>query len=298
MGLAFAGALWGFWEARGHLVEGRHHLNAVLAGDSAKRRTWARGKALNAAGHLACIAGDFGQALAALDEAIGLWRELADARGLARALATQGFVLYSQREYAAARFAWEEALEVGRNAADDVRVAGVLTFLAMSAQQEGNLERASRLLTESLALRRKLDDDWGVASCLSDLASIALAQAETDRAEMLYRESLELCSNLADQRAVVDAVEALAWVAGIRGQTERAARLFGAAAAHRARLGIAIRARDRDAHEQGVIRVRESIAAPAFARLWAEGEAMSLQEAIMYALAHSETTAGGAVTPA
>jgi tetratricopeptide (TPR) repeat protein len=294
MGLALAGALWWFWEARGHLVEGRQHLAEMLACDSSRRSTWARGKALNAAGHLACVAGDFDRALEALDDAIALWRGLADARGLARALATRGWVLHSQREFTGAKLAWDEALSVGREAGDDVRVAGVLAFLATAAQQEGDLERATQLFTESLALRRKLEDDWGTAGSLYELASMALAKAEIDRAEALYHESLELWSNLADQRAVVDPVEALAWVAGMRGQSERAARLLGAAAAHRARLGVAIQAGDRGAHEQSVLRVREVIGEQAFARIWAEGEAMPLQEAIAYVLAHAEPTASRA----
>jgi hypothetical protein len=38
------------------------------------------------------------------------------------------------------------------------------------------------------------------------------------------------------------------------------------------------------------------IAEEALKRLWAEGQAMSLKEAIMYALSHSETTTPGAIT--
>jgi non-specific serine/threonine protein kinase len=295
-GLALAGALWWFWESRGHLVEGRHWLAEVLAVEESPRPTWARATALNAAGHLASVAGDFERALAALDEADAIWRGLGDGRGLARALATRGYVLHSECDYARATVAWEEALAVGRAAGDDVRVAGVLAFLAKAAQQRGDLEAAEQLFTESLALWRKLEADWGIAWCLYELASMALARADTSRAEALYRESLELWSNLADERATLDPVEALAWVAGRRGESERAARLFGAAAAHRTRLGVAIKPDNRSAHEQATLRVREALGEAAFARFWAEGKAMPLHKAIGYALAQPELTDGCTAT--
>jgi predicted ATPase/transcriptional regulator with XRE-family HTH domain len=284
-GMALAGALWWFWEARGHLVEGRQRLAEALAVEEIRRPTWARATALNASGHLASMAGDFDGALAAVDEAEVIWRGLGDGRGLARALATRGYVLHSARDYARATMAWEEALAVGYAAGDDVRVAGVLAFLAKAAQQRGDLERAEQLFTESLAQWRKLKGEWGIAWCLYELASMALARDDTSRAEALYRESLELWSNLADHRSSVEPVEALAWVAGRRGESERAARLFGAAAAHRARLGLAFKPGEHGAHEQATLRVREALGEAAFARLWAEGEVMPLDRAIGYALA-------------
>jgi predicted ATPase/transcriptional regulator with XRE-family HTH domain len=297
-GLALAGALWWFWEARGHLVEGRQRLAEVLAADEARRPTWARARALNAAGHLASIAGDFDHALAALDEAEVIWRGLGDGRGLARALATRGYVLlHSERDYARATVVWEQALALGRTIGDDVRVAGVLAFLAKAAQQRGDLERAEQLFTESLALWRKLEGEWGIAWCLYELASMALARDDTTRAEALYRESLELWSNLADHRSSLEPVEALAWVAGRRGESKRAARLFGAAACHRMRLGVAIRPQEGGAHEQETVRVREELGEAAFARFWAEGELMPLDQAIGYALAQPELTDGFTATP-
>jgi non-specific serine/threonine protein kinase len=285
-GLALAGALWWFWEARGHLVEGGQRLAEVLTADEARRPTWARARALNAAGHLASIAGDFDHAVAALDEAEVIWRGLGDDRGLARALATRGYVLlHSDRDYARATVVWEQALALGRSVGDDVRVAGVLAFLAKAAQEQGGLERAEQLFTESLALWRKLEGEWGVGWCLYELACTALGRDDTTRAEALYRESLELWSTLADHRSSLEPVEGLAWVAGRRGETERAARLFGAAAAHRARLGLAFRPRERGAHEQAALHVSGVLGEAAFARLWAEGGAMSVHQAIDYALA-------------
>ena len=83
--LRLVGALWHFWQVRGHVGEGRAWAEeAWRPGD--RRPTVARGRALRAAGLLAEYHGDYDRAVVWHEEAAAVWRELGDERNLARTL--------------------------------------------------------------------------------------------------------------------------------------------------------------------------------------------------------------------
>ena len=79
-------------------------------------------------------------------------------------------------------------------------------------------------------------------------------------------------------------LEYLARVAGGLGQPERAARLFGAAEALREAIGAPLPPSGRDDHEREVAAARAHLDEHAFVQALAEGQAMSLEQAIAYAL--------------
>jgi predicted ATPase len=85
LGLRLAGALGRFWDMRSHVTEGRTWLEAALAGAVAAPAR-PRAGALNAAGRLAFQQGDYEQAGTQYEEALALWRELGDQRGIAASL--------------------------------------------------------------------------------------------------------------------------------------------------------------------------------------------------------------------
>ena len=80
-----------------------------------------------------------------------------------------------------------------------------------------------------------------------------------------------------------DTLECLATLAGEAGSHLEAARLFGAAAAIRQRMG-AVRFKVWDAgYEASVATVRDALGGTDFDAAWAEGAALSTEEAIAYA---------------
>jgi hypothetical protein len=76
----------------------------------------------------------------------------------------------------------------------------------------------------------------------------------------------------------------MAAVAAERGEPERAARLFGAAEAQRETLGSARPPADQPGYDAGVASARGMLDAEAFAAAWAEGSALTLEQAIDAAL--------------
>ncbi len=82
-------------------------------------------------------------------------------------------------------------------------------------------------------------------------------------------------------------LEGFAGLAALQGQPERAARLFGAAQAALDMIGAALVQSDRAEYDRHLALARNQLSEDAFASAWDEGRAMTLDEAIDYAL---ETT--------
>ena len=82
----FTGAMWRFWQGRGHIEEGWATVQRVLAMPGADARTPARLALLDAAGGTAWWIGDIAAADRFYEEQVDLARSLGDRRGLANAL--------------------------------------------------------------------------------------------------------------------------------------------------------------------------------------------------------------------
>jgi predicted ATPase/class 3 adenylate cyclase/DNA-binding CsgD family transcriptional regulator len=133
-------------------------------------------------------------------------------------------------------------------------------------------------------------------------ALVARAAEEPAEAEALISEGLR---KIADTGAIVFAPDALEMLACIRtdtGADTDSVRLFAAAAAGRARSGF-VRSVDLlpDAEEQ-VAALRNTLGEPAFAEAWTEGEGLSLEDAIAFALRgrgprHRPQAGWDAITP-
>jgi hypothetical protein len=115
---------------------------------------------------------------------------------------------------------------------------------------------------------------------------VALRREEYGAARDLYEESLAICRELGNRLGCVVGLEGLAALAVALGQSERAARLFGAAEELREAMGFRpLWPSERAEHERPVTAVRTALGQEAFAAAWTEGRAMSLEDAIAYALA-------------
>ena len=125
IGLRVVGALWRFWQTRGYFSEGRKQAEGLLAaaeaaqnmGQPDKRDSTTRARAnprakagaLNALGNMAWRQGDNSAARAALEEALGIGREVGDKQSMAASLTHLGVLGWSQGDYPAARSMLEES---------------------------------------------------------------------------------------------------------------------------------------------------------------------------------------------
>jgi predicted ATPase/class 3 adenylate cyclase len=294
-GLRLAVALRQAWALRGFHREGARWLEALLAA-APDAPPALRARALDGAGTLAQWQGDHARARAHHEAGLALWRALGNETGAASALQALGVDLWLAGEDARAAALMEESLALARARGDAAAASRCLRDLALIARARQDYARAAALLTESVAQARAAGHESYVASGLAHLGRVAYLQGHPDRAAALLAEQVAAFrGNAAFSHMWANLLEWLAAVAGAQGRPERAARLFGAAAALRRRTGTARYAPDRPAYERDLAATRGQIAAAAFAARWAEGEAMSLEEAAAYAL---ETTPAMETTPA
>jgi predicted ATPase/transcriptional regulator with XRE-family HTH domain len=276
------GALYRFWVIRGHYAEGRRWLEQALALDMDVSPA-VRAKALLVAGGIAHFQGD-DEREAMLHEALALYRALGNTAGAAVAHRYLGMVARSTGDYVRAATLHKEALKLYRLIGDQRGVGMTLTNLGLTAFYQRDYERAAVLLEESLALARASGARSSVAVALTNLSLVAQAQRDYERATVLQGDALDLYRLLGDQDGLAHCFENFALIATARDEPARAARLFGAAEVLRTRIGVPGRPADRDFNQRRIVALRAQLGDAAFDAAWEEGAAMSLDDAIAYAL--------------
>jgi hypothetical protein len=118
----------------------------------------------------------------------------------------------------------------------------------------------------------------------SNMGIVRYWRADYAQVEKLLKESLLPSLNIGARDAAARGLECLAWVAVAHGQPRRAAHLGGAAEALRETMGVPLHPPERASHDQAVQAMRAALGDAAFAGAWAEGHALSLDEAVALAL--------------
>jgi len=123
-----------------------------------------------------------------------------------------------------------------------------------------------------------------IASLRHNQAYLALHQADQACAEALLVESLVLSRDSGNWDQIAWDLTGFGGVAVAQGQPERAGRLLGAAEAWFAAAGHVIAPTERAEHDGYIAAIHALLDDATFAAAWAQGHAMSLEQAIAYAL--------------
>jgi tetratricopeptide (TPR) repeat protein len=232
------------------------------------------------------------QAKELYEESLALSQEMRDTWWLANSLLGLAFLSHSQRDYERASELYEESMHLFREQGDKHSLANCLGSLAMLVYSQGDLGRATKLTEEAVALFRELGARGGVSIGLYNLGWIVLLQDDLGRAADLYRDSLSLSWDTGLNSLIKMVLEGLACVAGVKGEAERAAQLWGAAQALQQAKGIP---RDTDFLAEADARisaVRLGMGEEIWEEAWRKGRAMTLEEAVSYALEVEEVASG------
>jgi non-specific serine/threonine protein kinase len=250
-----------------------------------------RAKALNEAGWIALFQGHYQKTVVLFEEALALSREQGDKAGAAISLAYLGMAAVQVGDIERVMPLREEARTLRWELVDRRAIAHLLVFLGWAALHERDLERAVDLLEEGLALNRELGDMRGTAVCLSTLGIIMLIQGDLERAAKRFEGDMRILRNLRDKQGTAYCLLGLAAVAALQGRPIRAARLWGAAEALREAIGLPLSPFDRANYDyegyQVAARTRLDSEAT-WKEAWAEGRAMTLEEAAQYTLTTEE----------
>lgn len=174
-------------------------------------------------------------------------------------------------------------LELLRPLGVPYHVADGLRVLGAAHLGVGEDEAAEAALTEGKALATAISNPWlaGHANC--HLGELARRRGDTAHAEDLHHEALALRATGGLRPGVAESLEALAGLAADQESFPEAVRLFGAASALRAGMGLARWPADQPAYDTDVATASGVLGEDAFNAAWAEGAALSVDEAVAYA---------------
>src|ERR671910_332823 len=277
---AAAGALWRFWQQRGHLTEGRQWLDQTLAMPSGQAPTAARAKALAGAGGIAWWS-DRGASRGFYDEALGIERELGDPARLAEALYNRSFVAAGEHDLESAAGLLDESLALFRQVGDEPGAARVLVMQVVPDAMAGAWERVIARIEEVTAIWRRLDDRLNLAFGLIWLAFAYGRAGRRDDPRATALEALELFRKADNATGIALAFLDLAFLLTWEGRHTDAIRMAGAAERMRDLAGggptpgFGGMLEGDPAAEAGA-----HLTEDAARRAWREGLAMSVPEAV------------------
>src|SRR5215469_11783948 len=228
-GLRMACDLWLYWEARGHLTEGRRFLEALIGRAGHAPGLKARG--IWVAGYLALVQGDGDAARGLLEEALTAGDSLGDAQAVAYATQFLGRALWFTGEPGRGLALTGQALGCHRAAADWQGVVLTLVQLGVMRTLMGQPKTAAAPLEECIAECQAHGERWNCSYALWGLGLAAWLLGDHGRAAGLEQAALRLKRDIGDQVGIALCLEALAWIAASRNQAARAAELLGAAIA-------------------------------------------------------------------
>src|SRR5215210_1462225 len=279
-------AAWTYWWLSGNLSEGRRWMEEALASDPDAPAP-VRATLLTLAATLGQALGDFESARRTNDESMELFRRLGDEDGLYFAMGTAGLIALGQGQPNEALSMMEESGERRLEGMQDRWAASAMFgFSATVALGMGDRARARRLAGRALSLAREIGAREAIAVALPTLAVTARDDGDVEKAAALFAEGLTLSAEVGDRTNIAYYLEGLAEISASENRRERAARLWGAAHTLLETIEVIAypHAADRSFYDARLTRSREDLDERAWKKAWAEGQAMTTEEAVDYAL--------------
>jgi non-specific serine/threonine protein kinase len=280
-----ASAIWWFWLKRGHLSEGQQWLERALAG-CADAGPGLRINALTGLWHVTYFQGNFDATERVLAECLAQARQVGEMGFAAFSLFGQGLVAMERGgDFDRTRLLAAEC-EAAANGSADIWYQILPLFLrAYVAMNSGDYRQASELFERQSRLNRDSGDTWAMCMNLSNHAMVRVCQGLYADARALAVEGLLVGREMAERIATGWCLECIAAADAGERHFARAARLWGAVEALHEAVGSPHFETNAAWIRDPYLKIaRESLDARTFDAAWAEGHAMTLQQAIEYAL--------------
>ncbi len=212
-------------------------------------------------------------------QALTLAQTLGDTFLIAITLGTSGDIAAYQGNLAQATVYFREALPLAHKLGDTSLSAIMLQNLGYIAGLQGHLSEAAALTREGLLHFQELGDRMFLTAALHSLGYITALQGEPARASLLYLEGLQLALEIGYETQVGAHLIGLAGVAEAQGNYQQATRLLGAAET-RFDVHISMNDTERASYDRLLQRLAIHLPETTFKAAWAEGRAMTPQQAL------------------
>jgi predicted ATPase/class 3 adenylate cyclase/Flp pilus assembly protein TadD len=240
--------------------------------------------ALGNIAHTVFTLGDLSAARSLYEQALAIYRELGSMDGVASIKERLAELAGYAEDFAAAERLCEEALALYRVLKNRSMVNSILSTRGLLALRKGDYAAARSLMEEALVTDRDIGRRRHIANTLVNLAACLYHDGDVVGARAMYEESLSLFRTSGDKKGIAECLEGYGTLAYASGDKERAARLLGAMEAIFEELGIFRDIADLAEYHRIIADLRAGLEEAKLQSAWQEGRAMSMEEAIEYAL--------------
>ncbi|HMN28728.1 MAG TPA: BTAD domain-containing putative transcriptional regulator [Caldilineaceae bacterium] len=284
--------LFWFFQSSGHLQEGYNWFTTALV-SPASISALVYANSYNAAGFLAVCLNEIDEAEELFAQSFTLYQQLEPsdrlvAEGLALVLNRRSLVPLFRGDYVQTLDLCQQSLDVARTIGSQWQASLALFYAGEALYHQGLFAQSKSTYEESLLLCDAVGNRRSSGRRVVRLGHVACAQGDLVQAIMLFKKGLTVAAECQDRPGIGFAFVGLARTAAISGDYQRAALLL-AAKEEMATISPVARfwPMDRMENERTLETLHTHLDDAAFATAWAEGAAMSIGEAVAYALAHS-----------
>lgn len=224
-GARLAGALWRFWDIRGHFSTGRKLIDSILNNVEGISDTTHR-KLLLRAAQLARFQCDFETAQKYYEESLKISIQLNERPAIAECINGLGNMQLELRNFDAAQRYYEESLLIRKEIGDKLGLANSLHNLGNLYFVQGDLENGRKYYEDSLELKREIGEKRGIANTLHNLGNLAFDMENNELGRRYSEESLALRRELGDKRGISESLYNIGNASMIEGNYEQALGLF------------------------------------------------------------------------
>ncbi len=225
-------------------------------------------------------------AQAVTEECLTIYQGLQDQWGIAMTIYLLAAVAAAEGHYAEAEERYMQSLAKFQELGDKLRAGYVLNGLGELARLLGDYERAGKFYEQDIEILKERRSPVALVTPSVNRAWVALHGGDYHKAKALFEESLRLSNEYGNKNGTTISLAGFASVLEMTGKPEQAARLFGAVESLLEGIGMAGRMDPSDQKEfdHYVAAVRAQLDEAAVAKAWAEGRAMTLEQAVEFAL--------------
>ena len=210
------------------------------------------------------------------ENALAVHDQLNDRNGMVWPLISLAETAHARGDDARAVTILQQSLDLAAEVGNRAAAALALNTVGLIALGQKEYGRARKSYEEALSVYRERGDDWCMPSSLNGLGLALLSEGDVESAEALFHESLQLLRVVGDTARILDCLDGFARIAVARREVERAVRLLGTLAVLRSSAGAEYR--------QRLAAMHDMLDSAEMEAGWAEGMAMTLDQAAAYAL--------------
>jgi len=163
--------------------------------------------------------------------------------------------------------------------------AGMLfLIMGMDESAHGNYGSARQFLEDGWNVFKPLKYKHFELATRSELGHVARYKGDLQQAKQIYHETIIGWKDLGNRGAIAHELECFAFIAILEEEPQRALKLFGAAEALREKAQSPMTDHEHVDYTRAVAQVRSMLTETEFNSLWAQGRAMTMEQAIEFAL--------------